>query len=142
MKYDLITRTVGGIDYKAQGEVLPSGTAVFTFALPLPGRTPVVSVPEEIVLDIVKDAVVEVEYDPDLGISISLDLTEVQQDPEDPRALVGFQAVSDEQILEIIMDFVVMPCDNCSGFHFGDDVVPEVKALPAATKKKPPTYLN
>jgi len=143
-KYDF-ERVVAGVEYKVRGEVLPSGKAVFTFALPLPARTPVVSVHEDIVMDIVKDAIVTVSYNHEteemvLGLEC---LTEVKPADDDPEVMVGQQGIDAEEVLDIILDFVVTPCDNCGGFHFGEDVMPEpVKALPPATKKKSPTYLN
>jgi hypothetical protein len=144
-KYDF-DRVVANVEYKIQGEVLPSGKVVFTFGYPLPGRTKVVSVDEDIVMDIVKDSVVNVEYDhKDGAVVLSLEtLTEVKQNVENGDLMVGYQHVADEDVLDIILDFVVTPCDNCGGFHFGDDILPEpAKALPPApAKKKPPTYLN
>jgi hypothetical protein len=132
-------RVAAKVPYRVEGEMLPSGAAVFTFTPSLPGRSPVISVDEDTVADIVRFADVGVKYDHEAEeMILTLDyLDEMRENEDAPEFLVGSQAVPAEFVLELVLDQVVLPCDHCEGFHFGEDVTPDDVA-----KLKKPVYLN
>ena len=139
MSVETFERTVREVPYKVEAEMLPSGGAVFTFTPPLPGRMPVVSVDEGTVADLVRFMDVGVKYDHEAGeMLLSLDyLMEIKENPDTPEFLIGTQVVPNAFVLDLVLDQIVLPCDNCEGFHFGEDVTSEDIA-----KLKKPVYLN
>ncbi len=130
---------VNDVQYSVEGEVLPSGGTVFTFTPSLPGRTPVIHVPEDVVVDMMRTLAVDVDINHETGdVLLTLEMVE---DVHPTEGEEGFQTAIEtlpaRSVLELVLEHVAHPCGHCGRFEFGNDVLPE-----NVPELKKPFYLN
>lgn len=131
---------VDGVKYAIEGEMLPSGAAVFTFTPALPGRTPVIHVPQDVVEDVVRTMAVDVDFNHETGdVILTLPMvSKVEENEEEDQGYkTAMEAVPGPVVLEVLLDQVTLKCSHCGGFEFGEDILPE-----NVDKLRKPFYLN
>lgn len=136
---------VNEVPYDVEAEMLPSGSAAFTFTPPLPGRAPVIHVHEDVVADIVRMVFTEVEYDHDLdGVFLTLSyvggegvqaMKDEETGKDDPNYRTATQYVPNDLVLDMVLDWVTDPCPDCERLHFGEDIWPSLPDAPASECK-------
>jgi hypothetical protein len=122
----VFTREVGDRQYTVEGEMLPSGSALFTFSPALPGRSAVISVNEELVQDVVRTMALGIEYDLELdAVVMVLHLVRPNQivdTKDEPGFKTAVEVVPAKVVLEMLLDPLMESCPTCGAMPFGDDV--------------------